>query len=360
LIAVAKTGHNLGWHLCYRQIRGTTIPLYVSALVTLYNKAPYIGRALRSIFSQTVPCQEVIVVDDGSTDQGVKVVQAFQDPRIRLLQQRRQGVNAARNRGIAAARGHLIALLDADDEWRPQFLETIVRLSQKFPHAGAFATAYHTVIPGTKVKWCSGPILPEGQREGLIENYFQVGRHHPVHISAVAVPQAVFHELGGFLEGVLGGDLEFLLRLALRYPIAWSKEKLAVYYRNVPQQISGTPRGWHIAEPPVSRTARQALAANLVPPGKAADLREYAAFCQIETALRCLERGMPELASQLLEYAQGTKWLARNRGRIFRARLLAALPGNAFVVYRKMNSLERIIRLKLKRILGYPGYEDGP
>jgi glycosyltransferase involved in cell wall biosynthesis len=331
----------------------------ISTIITLYNKAPYIGRALHSVLDQTVPCQEIIVVDDGSTDQGAKVVQAFEDTRIKLIRQQNQGVNRARNQGLAAARGDLIAFLDADDEWRPQFLETIIRLTQKFPHAGAFATNYHTVGPGPRVKWCPASVLPDGQREGLIENYFRVGRHAPVHNSAVAMPKRVLQELSGFLEVALGGDVELFLRVALRFPIAWSREILAVYYQDVPQQITGTSRTWQPVEPPVSRTARAALAAGLLPPDRAADLREYAAFWQVRAAMKSLERGMPELASQLLNYAQGSEWLALNRGRIFRARLLAALPGNAFAVYRKMNSLERNIRLKLKRLFRYSGPKDG-
>ena len=135
---------------------------------------------------------------------------------------------------------------------------------------------------------------------------------------------------------MLGGDVELFLRLAMRYPIAWSQEVLAVYYENVPQQISRTPHAWPTMEPPISKTARAALAANLVPPEQAADLREYAAFWQIDYALRSLERGKLELASQLLDLAQGTKWLARNRWKIFIARLLAALPGNGLALYRKM------------------------
>ena len=135
----------------------------ISVIITLYNKANYIGRALNSVFSQTTPCQEIVVVDDGSTDRGVEVVQSFQDSRVRVIRQHNQGVNTARNQGIAAARGDLIALLDADDQWQPRFLETIVRLTQKFPQAGAFATNYQIVTPGLRVKWCPPPYYLRGQ-----------------------------------------------------------------------------------------------------------------------------------------------------------------------------------------------------
>lgn len=325
----------------------------ISVIITLYNKADYIGRALNSVLSQTTPCQEIIVVDDGSTDRGVEVVQAFQDPRIRLIRQQNQGVNTARNQGITAAQGDLIALLDADDEWRPRFLETIVRLTWKFPQAGAFATNYQYVTRGHRVKWCRAPVLPNGLKEGLIENYFRVGRHWPVHPSAVAMPKSVLLELGGFLERVYGADEELVLRIALRYPIAWSQETLAVYYQNVPQQISRTPRLWPPGEPPASKTARAALAAKFVPPEQAADLREYAAFFQISRAFDYLESGNSDQAFRLLDLARGTQWLARNRAKICLARLLAALPGNGFAHYRKWWGVEGNLQLTVRRCLGY-------
>lgn len=79
----------------------------------------------------------MIVVGDGSTDDGAEVAGQFDDPRIRLIQQENRGVSAARNRGIEASRGELIAFLDADDEWTSQHLEALVRLQEKCPQAGA-------------------------------------------------------------------------------------------------------------------------------------------------------------------------------------------------------------------------------
>ena len=95
----------------------------VSVIIPLYNKEPYVRRALSSIRAQTFEDFEVIVVDDGSTDEGARAVESFDDARVRLVHQQNAGPGAARNRGIAEARGELLAFLDADDEWTPTYLE---------------------------------------------------------------------------------------------------------------------------------------------------------------------------------------------------------------------------------------------
>jgi Glycosyl transferase family 2 len=95
----------------------------VSVVVPLYNKAPYIGRALDSIAAQTFTDFEAIVVDDGSTDRGPDIAASYGDPRFRVVKQPNMGPGSARNRGIEEAGGELIAFLDADDAWLPRYLE---------------------------------------------------------------------------------------------------------------------------------------------------------------------------------------------------------------------------------------------
>ena len=108
----------------------------------MYNKKKYISRAVNSVLKQIYTNFELIVIDDGSTDNGANEVQKNKDNRIKIIHQNNQGVSAARNRGIDEAKGELVAFLDADDEWKHNFLVTIITLREKYPQAGAFATAY--------------------------------------------------------------------------------------------------------------------------------------------------------------------------------------------------------------------------
>ncbi len=309
----------------------------ISVVIPLYNKGPHIERALQSVLSQTSLPDEIIVVDDGSTDGSGEIVASLGDPRIRLIRQENQGVSAARNRGIAAAKGELIAFLDADDTWEPRFLEVILRLREKYPQAGAYATAYLIITKDGVKNIPTFNVFTQEVREGLIliPNYlktsigacFGMGAT-PVWTSAVVIPRAIFRTVGKFQVSEPGAwiheDADMWLRISIGFPIAWSSECLAVYHQDA------TNRTWTVKrsdrEPAISYTVRQALQSTLIADDIKQDLQEYGARFQLIVARDCLVLGKRETALQLLEYAQGTKLFARDW---WRWRLLAALPGKS-------------------------------
>lgn len=205
----------------------------VSVVIPLFNKSPYITRAIHSILAQTCQEFEVIVIDDGSTDDGAELVREFCDPRIHLIQQENRGVSAARNRGVESARADLVAFLDADDEWLPEFLETIMALEKKYPIAGAFATGI------VKMRNCREihPYyfgIPDYPWDGLIDNYFRACffGNSLILSSSVAIKKKVLESLSGFKEGVFWGeDQDLWGRIALEYPIAFNNKTCSRTYR---------------------------------------------------------------------------------------------------------------------------------
>ena len=283
----------------------------LSVVIPLYNKELYIGRAIKSVLRQTVIPDEIIVIDDGSNDRGCEVVKEFHHPRIKLFNQTNKGVSGARNRGITEAKGELIAFLDSDDEWKPNFLETIINLHKRFPQAGAYATAREFVNSENILVRPEYNILPPGIKEGIIENYLKEALKWPVSSSSVVVPKKILQEIGGFPLGeTLGEDEDTWLRIALRYPIAWSSEYLVCVYHNADNRAVGF-KLWD-NEPVISITARNAIESGRISDNNIPYLQEIAAHFQIWAAFHCLMKGKKELAFTLLNYSRGTNRFARN------------------------------------------------
>jgi len=120
----------------------STMDPLISVIIPLYNKGCYIANALDSILQQRGPHFEILVVDDGSTDDGPAIVRACLDNRLRLISQANSGVSSARNRGISEAKGRIICFLDGDDLYLPGYLAKIEQLYVRYPDAVAWATSY--------------------------------------------------------------------------------------------------------------------------------------------------------------------------------------------------------------------------
>jgi glycosyltransferase involved in cell wall biosynthesis len=298
----------------------------LSVVIPLYNKAPHIERTLQSVLSQTVLPDEIIVVDDGSTDGGGEIVKAMNVPGLRLITQENQGNYAARNRGIAAAKGELIAFLDADDAWKPRFLQVITDLRRRYPEAGAYATAYEVIRPDGSI-YVPEYIFPFSEDEsGLIANYVKASLITPGSLmwtSALAIPVNVFKQVGDFpVSETVGGDMDMWLRIGLRYPIAYSREKLATYYMDATNRLWGFKR-WQ-NEPFISQTARKAIQSGEFSPEMVKDLKDWVASFQLDATKDFLILGKRKLAVKMLEYSKGT---ARQPYRWRKFRLLSFLPG---------------------------------
>jgi glycosyltransferase involved in cell wall biosynthesis len=195
-----------------------------SIVVPLYNKRPFIRRAMDSVLAQSVPDFQLIVVDDGSTDGGADVVEAIDDARLEFVRQPNHGPGPARNAGMEHARHEWIAFLDADDCWFPDHLEELGRIAAQRPDAGLISTRRNAVsATGARVRPQTAParlrqvdFLSE-RTQGLI------------HTSAAAIPRHVFLATGGFGDYPHGQDRELWLRISLAYPIVVSSRVTTAY-----------------------------------------------------------------------------------------------------------------------------------
>jgi glycosyltransferase involved in cell wall biosynthesis len=209
----------------------------VTAVIPLYNRAKYIKRALNSILSQTHQCFEIIVVNDGSTDNGPTIAAELGDTRIRVINQYNMGESAARNKGIAEAKHDLIAFLDADDQWDPEFLKNCIRIAEAYPRAGMIGTAYRFANPEGILRCPEFRFVP--QKEGYVENFFKSAlTWNPVCSSAAVVHKSVFVKLGGFTEGMHYGPDSFMWsKIALNYPVAFINKYLAIVHEDAPNRV---------------------------------------------------------------------------------------------------------------------------
>ena len=216
-----------------------------SVIIPLYNKAPYIRKALESVLAQTYADYELIIIDDGSTDGSAEIAEAIlQDPTSRLIassphrliRQANSGVSVARNNGVAQASGDYIAFLDADDWWEPTYLERMVQLIKDYPEAGLYACNYVYYKPG---KTHVALNIPTGYIN-YPKAYYESGAMPVTSITAI-MPRAVFDEMGGFPLGIkLGEDFLLWAKIAMQYKVAFLNEPLAWYNNDVPATLRAT------------------------------------------------------------------------------------------------------------------------
>ena len=185
----------------------------VSVVIPVYNRAPQVCAAVDSVLAQTFTAFELILVDDGSTDDTPRALAKYGD-RIRLIRQENKGVSAARNAGIAAARGALIAFLDSDDVWLPHKLQAQTDFFAAHPAAMWQQTEEVWVRNGKRVnpkkrhQKLSGRIFRESLALCLISP------------SAVMLRRQAIDEFGLFDESLPAcEDYDLWLRILTKYPV---------------------------------------------------------------------------------------------------------------------------------------------
>lgn len=194
---------------------------YISIIIPLYNKEAYIKNTINNVLLQTYKNFELVIVNDGSQDQGPEIVQSFRDSRIKLINKANGGVSSARNVGIANAKYDYIAFLDADDEWLPNHLEVINSLIDQY---GAKADVFVTNFAR---KYPDGSIITNRKvdelKHGIITNYFKEAlKKAVIHTSCVCISKKALNNVNGFDERFSNGeDIDLWVRLARKYKISY-------------------------------------------------------------------------------------------------------------------------------------------
>jgi glycosyltransferase involved in cell wall biosynthesis len=228
-----------------RQAQAHMKPL-VSVVVPAYNAGPFIGASVQSALTQSFPDIEVIVVNDGSTDNTVERLSAFDDPRLRLIEQSNQGYASALNAGIRAAQGPYLGILDADDVWLPAKLARHIQLHKEQPQIDLTFSWVHVIdIQGRPVQ------MPCPRWRGTI-SFPQLLADYVIRTSsAVVMRRAAVEEAGPFDSTLMRCiDFEFFLRVSLLRAnnICAIQEVLTSYRRHAAQRTRDWRRvrqGWN-------------------------------------------------------------------------------------------------------------------
>lgn len=207
-----------------------------SVVIPLYNKELSIKNTIQSVLDQSFRNFEVIVVNDGSTDNSVERVREIKDPRIKLVQQKNQGVSAARNRGISEAKFDWIAFLDGDDLWKPNHLDEILRMMSIFPNNLIYVTSFEYDDQRPIFKH------PTNSDVFIVNNYFRDAiKERIIWTGIITVNKLCLNDVGFFNEELnRGEDLELWARLASKFNIVKSTKITATYRYDEPDSLTKT------------------------------------------------------------------------------------------------------------------------
>jgi len=273
----------------------------VSVVIPTYNCARYIGQSIDSVLAQTHPAAEVLIVDDGSTDDTRAVVSAHDDPRVRYIEAPHGGPAAARNRGIDIATGEYLAFLDADDLWRPTMLEKQVSVMERdkslicsFTNFVRFAQDTGETLPeqfefypelatlAVSDSGVDGAFIVRGDAFMQFVGFQEI----PAYMQCILFRRAMVAELR--LNDSIGRceDLEFVSRVFLRGKVAFNREPLA----DVRRHDSNITRDTSLMALD-KLVALQALQSGVYTPAQRAALNDRLVKARIDAATALIRTG---------------------------------------------------------------------
>lgn len=206
---------------------------YFSIVIPCYNKEDFIAETIHSVLEQDFNDYELIIVDDGSTDSSVNIINSFDDSRIKLLKKINGGVSSARNYGIKNATGKYIAFLDADDIWNLTHLSSAYELIEKNFGFGLYCLKFARLQGNKKTEANFKDIPAEDGKVYIINDYFKKSAiaDNIAWTSAVIVPREVFNDNINFPEGVNRGEDRFVWGVIALENRVILMNKVTAFYR---------------------------------------------------------------------------------------------------------------------------------
>lgn len=200
-----------------------------SVVIAVFNKEKYIADTLKSVLTQTFTDFEVVILNDGSTDNSEAEILKFKDTRIRYFLKENSGASAARNFAIQQANSEYIALMDADDYWYPFYLEEQNRLLLDFPEESVFATA--TEIKRNGKTFTNSYSIKTMGKDSILVDYFEASQLDSVLLSiSTVLKKNVFENVGWYNPKIKSGeDTDLYVRIGLKYKVVFSPKVCATY-----------------------------------------------------------------------------------------------------------------------------------
>ncbi|CAH8292626.1 glycosyltransferase involved in cell wall biosynthesis [Mariniflexile fucanivorans] len=266
---------------------------FFSVIIPLYNKEAFIESTLKSVLQQTFQDFEIIIVDDGSTDNSYRVASAFKNDKVLLLKQENKGVSIARNFGIDHATSKYIALLDADDLWYENHLLELKKQIDLFPDAGLYCNNYEIFYrEGYSQKACFNF---EYSLECLIVNdFFNASIVNTVAwTSAVGFSKEIFKNMGGFNPYYkTTQDLDLWIRFALKHKVSFNPTITMSYKLYINDSLSKNENEYNNIRYDFIKSYAKEEKANT-------SLKLYLDINRYALALRCKTHGKLDLYKKL-------------------------------------------------------------
>ena len=211
------------------------MPLF-SVVIPLYNKENWIAETVQSVLCQTFSDFEIIVIDDGSTDRSVSIINKIQDEKIKLFSKNNEGAAAARNLGILKATGKYIAFLDGDDLWNCDYLQNMALLIEQFRDQDVFSVAIEIENNGVVSK--AAYSIPTSEKPQVIDFFEGSMKYTALSSSSAVFKKSVFEKAGTFDPSLkTGEDTDLWIRIGLKYKIVFSLG-IGARYRDAADSLS--------------------------------------------------------------------------------------------------------------------------